>query len=104
MRKKTVLIHSNFCKALTGFGKNKKNILKYLQKTGKYKIVEAANGRVAGDPYLDTLPWDCYGCIPRNYDQLPDIQKKAAGYGALEIENIVKKARCLHGSRRYLGF
>ena len=93
MRKKTVLIHSNFCKALTGFGKNKKNILKYLQKTGKYKIVEAANGRVAGDPYLDTLPWDCYGCIPRNYDQLPDSQKKAAGYGALEIENIVKKVK-----------
>ena len=39
------------------------------------------------------MPWDCYGCIPRNYDQLPDIQKKAAGYGALEIENIVKKVK-----------
>ena len=93
MRKKTVLIHSNFCKALTGFGKNKKNILKYLQKTGKYKVVEAANGRVTGDPYLDTLPWDCYGCVPRNYDQLPESQKKAAGYGALEIENIIKKVK-----------
>ena len=43
-KKKTVLIHSNFCRAYTGFGKNKKNILRYLYETGKYNIVELANG------------------------------------------------------------
>tara|TARA_Y100000593_G_scaffold37188_3_gene72170 strand:+ start:16482 stop:18344 length:1863 start_codon:yes stop_codon:yes gene_type:complete len=93
MRKKTVLIHSNFCKAFTGFGKNKKNILKYLFKTGKYRVVEAANGRIAGDPNNDLLPWECHGCIPQNYNQLPQDKQKAAGYGALEIENIVKKVK-----------
>tara|TARA_Y100001963_G_scaffold155845_1_gene247985 strand:+ start:981 stop:2843 length:1863 start_codon:yes stop_codon:yes gene_type:complete len=93
MRKKTVLIHSNFCKAFTGFGKNKKNILKYLFKTGKYKIVEAANGKIAGDPSTDVLPWECYGCVPHNYEQLSPEKKRIAGYGALEIENIVKKVK-----------
>lgn len=38
--KKKVLIHSNFCKAFTGFGKNKKNILRYLYDTGKYELFE----------------------------------------------------------------
>jgi glycosyltransferase involved in cell wall biosynthesis len=93
MRKKTVLIHSNFCKAFTGFGKNKKNLLKYLYKTGKYRVVEAANGKIVGEPSTDLLPWECYGCIPQNYDQLPESQKKIAGYGGLEIERIVNEVK-----------
>ena len=40
MSKKTVLIHSNFLRAFTGFGKNKKNIMRYLFDTGKYNLVE----------------------------------------------------------------
>ena len=80
MRKKTVLIHSNFCRAFTGFGKNKKNILKYLFKTGKYRIVEEANGKIVGEPSTDVLPWECHGGVPENYDQLSSKQKRAAGY------------------------
>ena len=67
MRKKKILIHSNFCKAFTGFGKNKKNILKYLANTDKYEIFEAANGKIKGDPNLNSLPWKCYGTVPANY-------------------------------------
>ena len=52
MKKKKVLIHSNHCKAYTGFGKHTKNILLYLQKTGKYDLVEFSNGIKWGDPSL----------------------------------------------------
>ena len=41
---KKILFHSNSAKAFTGFGKNSKNILRYLHKTGKYEIIEFANG------------------------------------------------------------
>ena len=93
MRKKTILIHSNFCKAFTGFGKNKKNILKYLYSTGKYKIVEAANMKVVGDPSLEKLPWKCYGTVPNNHQNLSEDQKRTAGYGSLEIDSIINEVR-----------
>ena len=93
MRKKTILIHSNFCKAFTGFGKNSKNILKYLYKTGKYKIVEAANMRMDGDPELQLLPWKSYGAIPKNYPSLSEEDKRKAGYGYFKIDDIIEKTR-----------
>jgi len=93
MRKKRVLIHSNFCKAFTGFGKNQKNILKYLYKTGKYEVFEAANMKSVDDKTLNSLPWDCYGTIPENYQVLNEQEKRDAGYGSLEIDNIVNKVR-----------
>ena len=93
MRKKTILIHSNYCKAFTGFGKNKKNILKYLYKTGKYNVVEAANMKRVSDTSTEKLPWDCYGTVPDNYESLPEDQKRSAGYGSAEIDRIVEEVR-----------
>ena len=61
MKKKKVVIHSNHCKAFTGFGKHTKNILIHLQKTGKYDLVEFANGIRWGDPSLKNLPWSAEG-------------------------------------------
>lgn len=93
--KKTVLIHSNFCKAFTGFGKNKKNILRYLFSTGKYNIVEAANGISFQDPITKTVPWECYGTAPdpQVMRSLSPEMQRAAGYGALMIDDIVKKTK-----------
>jgi len=93
MRKKTVLIHSNFCKAFTGFGKNQKNVLKYLYKTGKYKIIEAANMKMAGDKSLELLPWDCYGSVSNSYSSRSEEEKRMDGYGFFEIDTIVEKVR-----------
>ena len=93
MRKKTVLIHSNFCKAFTGFGKNSKNILKYLYKTGKYNIVEAANMKVSGDPNLSKLPWNCFGTVSPNHSTLSEEDKRLSGYGFFEIDKIVQEVR-----------
>jgi len=92
-KKKTILVHSNFCKAFTGFGKNSKNILKYLYKTGKYRIIEAANMKKAGDPALSKLPWECFGTVPRNVESLPEDKKRQAGYGSLEIDSIIEEVR-----------
>jgi glycosyltransferase involved in cell wall biosynthesis len=93
--KKTVLIHSNFCKAFTGFGKNKKNILRYLFSTGKYNIIEAANGIGFQDPITQTVPWECYGTLPpvHTLQSLNPEQQRSAGYGALMIDDIVKKVK-----------
>lgn len=93
MSKKTILIHSNHCKAFTGFGKNKKNILKYLYRTGKYNIVEASNGKVVGDPSLGKLPWKAFGTVPHNYNFLSDVEKRAAGYGAHSIDAIIQEVK-----------
>lgn len=94
-RKKTVMAHSNFCKAFTGFGKNKKNILRYLFETGKYNIVEAANGMAFEDPATKTVPWECYGTLPdaQVIRGLNPEQQRVAGYGGLTIDEIVKKTK-----------
>lgn len=93
MRKKTVLLHSNFCKAFTGFGKNQKNILKHLYNTGKYNIIEAANMKMSGDSQLSLLPWDCHGTVPQNYSSLAEDQKRSANYGFFEIDKIVDEVK-----------
>ena len=84
--KKKILIHSNHCKAYTGFGKNAKNILLYLHKTGKYEIVEFSNGIKWGDPSLKLLPWKTEGSLPNDPSIIKKINQdqalaRNAGYG-----------------------
>lgn len=98
MKKKKVLIHSNHCKAFTGFGKHTKNILLYLQKTGKYDIVEFSNGVKWGDPSLETLPWKCQGSLPNNpallrkLNQDPNLAR-SAGYGGQMIDKFIEEEK-----------
>lgn len=96
MTKKTVLIHSNFCKAFTGFGKNKKNILRYLFNTGKYNIVEFANGQQWEDAATQRTPWKCYGSLPApnvlNGIKDPSEQRSAA-YGSKTIDKAIKEIK-----------
>ena len=61
---KKIFFHSNFSRAFTGFGKNAKNILRYLYSTGKYEIVEAANGMLYDSPETKRQPWKCHGTMP----------------------------------------
>ena len=74
-RKKKVLIHSNFCKAFTGFGKHKKNLLKYLYKTGKYEIVELANAKQKNDEALQKMPWKAIGTLPSDQYTIKKLHK-----------------------------
>lgn len=94
-RKKKILIHSNFCKAFTGFGKHKKNLLKYLYKTGKYEIVELANAKQKNDEALQKLPWRVIGTLPSDAPTIKKLHKdqtraRNAGYGHELIDTIIK--------------
>ncbi len=98
MRKKKILFHSNHSKVFTGFGKNAKNILKYLFNTGKYEIIEAANGFAYGDPSLEFMPWEAVGTLPNNPAQRAQINKdpglaKRAAYGSEMIDQIIKEVK-----------
>lgn len=98
MRKKRVLIHSNFCKMFTGFGKHKKNLLSYLYKTGKYDIIELSNGSHWNSEELKFVPWESYGMMPDDQELLKEIsiderRKHAAVYGAEMIDYAIKELR-----------
>lgn len=98
MRKKRVLIHSNFCKMFTGFGKHKKNLLSYLYKTGKYDIIELSNGLHWNSEQLKFVPWESYGMMPEDQELLKEIsiderRKHAAAYGAEMIDYAIKELK-----------
>lgn len=98
MRKKRVLIHSNFCKMFTGFGKHKKNLLSYLYNTGKYDIIELSNGYIWESEQLKFVPWESYGTLPSDPEIHKEIaiderRKNAAGYGAEMIDHAVKELK-----------
>ena len=98
MRKKRVLIHSNFCKMFTGFGKHKKNLLSYLHKTGKYDLIELSNGYTWESEQLKFVPWKSYGTLPEDPEIHKEIaiderRKNAAGYGAEMIDHAVKELK-----------
>ena len=91
---KKILFHSNFSRAFTGFGKNAKNILRYLFSTGKYEIIEAANGMPFESSETKRQPWKCYGTMPsqEKINQLktenPAIEN-SIGYGAGMIDELI---------------
>ena len=94
--KKKILFHSNSAKAYTGFGKNAKNIIKYLYKTGKYEIIEFANGLQWGDKSLLLRPWKAQVSIPNNPSILQKMNQdpnlgRIGGYGGLSIDQAVKE-------------
>ena len=93
MKKKTVLIHSNFCRAFTGFGKNKKNIMRYLFDTGKYNLVELANGIEWDAPQTNALPWECRGSLPvsSHLQSLSPEQQRMEGYGLTLVDRAIKE-------------
>lgn len=96
--KKKILFHSNYSKALTGFGKNAKNVLKYLYNTGKYEIYEACNGFSKSNPSLSKMPWHCYGTLPDSPQRIKELNQdpnlaRSAGYGSEMIDNLIKEIK-----------
>jgi len=98
MKKKKIVFHSNHSKAFTGFGKNTKNVLRYLFKTGKYEIVEFANGLKWSDPSLNNMPWKTIGSLPDDPNLLQKLNQdpqlgRAAGYGAQMVDKIIAQEK-----------
>lgn len=95
MRKKRILFNSNHSRMLTGFGKNTKNVLSYLQKTGKYEICEYASQMVDGHPDLQNLPWQGRGALPNSQQEINILNQdqgkaRLAAYGEYNAEKVVK--------------
>lgn len=96
--KKKILFHSNSSKALTGFGKNCRNILSYLYKTKKYEIIELSNGIQENDPKLNLMPWKCIGALPSDSQTILRIKndskfRSKALYGGLRIEEVIESEK-----------
>lgn len=91
--KKKVLIHSNSCRAFTGFGKNKKNIMRYLHNTGKYELIELANGLEWSNPQLSLMPWKAVGALPpkSSLRGMEQAKQRAEGYGLSAVDRAVKE-------------
>lgn len=97
MRKKRILIHTNFSRLFTGFGKNAKNILRHLHKTGKYEVIELANGLPWDAPDCKRQPWQCYGSMPPPHIAASikgdGNKERAANYGAFGIDRAINELK-----------
>jgi glycosyltransferase involved in cell wall biosynthesis len=97
--KKKIVFHSNYHKLFTGFGKNAKNILKYLYKTGKYDLIEVANGKALNDPELSKSPWKAIGSLPKPDKAIPPEERnvpefqRRVGYGVYGIDEIIAEEK-----------
>lgn len=93
-RKKRVLYISDFAAAFTGFGKNTKLLLKYLNGTGKYEILNAAQGMPKRGAHEKRFPWKTIGVLPDDPNKIAQINQdpnmaRMASYGETEIDSIV---------------
>ena len=98
MAKKKIVFHSNYSRAFTGFGKNAKNVLKYLYETDKYEIIEFANGFGWNHPQFQKEAWRAYGSLPEDPQLMQELQKdphkaRMAGYGANMVDQIIKEEK-----------
>jgi glycosyltransferase involved in cell wall biosynthesis len=96
MRKKRVLFLTDYAGAFTGFGKQCKLLLNYLYKTGKYEILNAAQGIPKHGHHEHKFPWKTIGVLPIDQQKIQQINQdpnlaRMAAYGSLEITNIVKE-------------
>ena len=97
-KKKKIVFHSNHSRAFTGFGKNCKNVLAHLHKTGKYEIVEFCNGIQWSNPDLQKLPWKAVGSLPEDPELIRQLNAdpnlgRQAGYGANMVDQIIRQEK-----------
>lgn len=95
MRKKRVLFLTDYAGAFTGFGKQCKLLLTYLYKTGKYDILNVAQGTPKKGPHTEKYPWKTIGALPDDPSKVQQINQdpnlaRMASYGQLELNDVVK--------------
>lgn len=64
MRKKRILFCSEATFLNTGYATYTREILNYLNSTGKYELAEMASYGERGDPKAANIPWKFYGVVP----------------------------------------
>jgi glycosyltransferase involved in cell wall biosynthesis len=99
MEKIKVLFWSDSCLRPTGFGRNSKEILFHLHRTGKYEIVEYCCGQVwSNDAEHRRKPWRSFGALPDNPMELQAIApdegtRRFMAYGAHCLDKIIFQER-----------
>lgn len=98
MRRKKVLIQTDFSLAKTGFGRNAKAILKALYSKDKYDIVHYCCGLNWSNPETLKVPWKCFGSLPDDQKQLEQLNKdplaaRNASYGALLLDRVIEQEK-----------
>lgn len=97
-RKKKILFLTDPTFLKTGLSRNITALLKYLWATNKYELVHVCCGTIANAPELQIPPWECYGVLPNNQQQLNELQKdgtrmRLASYGLAAIDDIIKEEK-----------
>lgn len=97
-RKKKILFQSDFALAKTGFGKNAKDILTWLYKTGKYEIVQYCCGITWENPEFNKVPWKCFGALPNSKEEIDKLQRdpriaRDASYGAYNLDRVIEQEK-----------
>lgn len=69
MRKKRILFCSEATFLNTGYATYTREILNYLNSTGKYELAELASYAHVNDPRASEIPWKFYGVIPAPEDE-----------------------------------
>lgn len=97
-RRKKIVLHSNHCRAKTGFGKHMKHLLTYLHKSNKYELIEFVNGRLWNDPELTLMPWKSFGGLPNEPHLVEEIKRdqnkiRQANYGHYKIDDLIKQEK-----------
>ena len=98
MKKKRILFQSDSALAKTGFGRNSKEILSYLYKTGKYEIFHYCCGTNKNEGSLKRLPWKCIGTMPSDKNLLVKLnedpnQGRDVNYGGYFANEAVKESK-----------
>ena len=98
MKKKRLLFHSDSALAKTGFGRNSKEVLSYLYKTGKYEIFHYCCGMAKGEANLSKTPWTSIGAMPNSKSELVKLnqdpqQGRDVNYGGHLINEAIKEAK-----------
>lgn len=97
MRKKTVVINTDYPLLKTGLAKNGKELANYLHKTGKYNVVYYACSHPWGCPDFERLPYKCVGALPDTQQEMQQIQSKGeehlrdCSYGLYNIDRVIKE-------------
>jgi len=67
--------------------------MRYLHNTGKYELIELANGVAWDAPHLKLMPWECVGGLPNQsvLKSLDQNAQRAEGYGVSAVDRAVKE-------------
>lgn len=96
MRKKKIVINTDFPLLKSGLGRNGKELALYLYKTGKYDIIYYACGSPWENPDYARFPFKVVGTLPNNPIEMEQIQRdptqaRDAAYGAYNIDRVIKE-------------